>query len=118
VNDTYTHLVGDQVLKAVAEVLTRSVRENDLAARLAGDEFVILFGDADRDTAVEISNRIKRSVAEFDWNAIAPTLRVTISVGVSTAIEGDTAESLLQRSDKSMYSAKPGWVPTDVSELA
>ncbi|MDB5821083.1 MAG: hypothetical protein JWQ11_4723 [Rhizobacter sp.] len=118
VNDTYTHLVGDQVLKAVAEVLTRSVRENDLAARLAGDEFVILFGDADRDTAVEISNRIKRSVAEFDWNAIAPTLRVSISVGVSTAVEGDTAESLLQRSDKSMYSAKPGWVPTDVSELA
>jgi len=117
VNDTFTHQVGDRVLMAVAAVLASSVRENDLAARLAGDEFVVLFSDADEDVAAEICVRIRRAVASFDWDSIAPGLRVTASIGVSQAVEGDTVESILHRSDKSMYIVKPGWVPTTVPDL-
>lgn len=117
VNDTYTHHIGDRVLKTVAAVLVASVRENDLAARLAGDEFVVLFTDADSGMATEICDRIRRAVAAFDWDSIARGLRVSVSIGVSQAAEGDTVESIVHRSDKSMYTVKPGWVPTNLSDL-
>jgi diguanylate cyclase (GGDEF)-like protein len=117
VNDTHSHQVGDRVLKTVASVLVSSVRENDLAARLAGDEFVVLFSDADAGAAGEICERIRRAVADFDWNSIARGLRVSVSIGVSQAVEGDSVESIMHRSDKSMYTVKPGWVPTNLSEL-
>jgi diguanylate cyclase (GGDEF)-like protein len=114
VNDIHTHQVGDRVLKTVAGVMAASVRENDLAARLAGDEFVVLFSDADEVAAGEICERINDAIAAFDWESIAPGLRVSVSIGVSQAVAGDTVESIVHRSDKSMYTVKPGWVPTNV----
>jgi diguanylate cyclase (GGDEF)-like protein len=114
INDTYSHQVGDRVLKTLAGVLTGSVRGSDLPARLAGDEFVVLFDGADIDAAHELCERIQEAVATFDWNSIADGLHVAISIGVATASEGDTIDSLMQRSDRSMYWVKPGWVPTDL----
>lgn len=114
VNDVHTHQVGDRVLKTIASVMSAAVRENDLAARLAGDEFVVLFSDADEVAAGEICERIKHAVAAFDWESIAPGLRISVSIGVSQAIAGDTVESIVHRSDKSMYTVKPGWVPTNI----
>ena len=78
VNDTHTHQVGDRVLKTVASILVSSVRENDLAARLAGDEFVVLFRDADTDIAAEICERIRGAVDDFDWDSIAQGLQVSV----------------------------------------
>ena len=112
VNDTFTHQVGDRALQAIAAILTKSVRGRDVAARLAGDEFVVLIDDADAATVAELVGRIEQAVDDFDWDAIAPGLKVSVSIGVSQAIEGDTVESLMHRSDKSMYAAKPGWATT------
>lgn len=112
VNDTYGHNIGDRVLQAVARVLSESVREQDLVARLAGDEFVILFGDATLNAAAEVGERIQAALAALDWDATAPGLRVGISIGISEAIRGDTVETLVERSDRSMYDAKPGWEMT------
>jgi len=116
VNDGYSHQVGDSVLKAVATLLASSVREHDLAARLAGDEFIVLFNDADETTAGEIVTRIQDAVASFNWGAIASGLRVSLSIGLSQAAAGDTVESIVHRSDKSMYSdkARARWEPTRV----
>ncbi len=88
--------------------MSSQVRENDLPARWAGDEFVILFGDTTEALAEQLGERLRMSVAAFDWESIAPGLRVTISVGLSRARQGDTAESVLHRSDESMYLSKPG----------
>jgi len=118
INDTYTHQIGDRVLKTVASVLANSVRGNDLAARLAGDEFVVLFTNAVVDEAAEICERIRGAVADFDWNSIARGLRVSVTIGVSEAQPGDTVETIMHRSDKSMYNAKPGWVPTSYPKFA
>jgi diguanylate cyclase (GGDEF)-like protein len=107
VNDRFTHLVGDHVLKALAGIFASQVREKDLPARLAGDEFAVLFDGADVQMAMLICERIQASVALFDWEVIATGLQVTVSIGVSQAIEGDTGEALLHRSDKSMYKSKP-----------
>jgi len=96
--------------------LASSVREHDLAARLAGDEFIVLFNDADETTAGEIVTRIQDAVASFNWGAIASGLRVSLSIGLSQAAAGDTVESIVHRSDKSMYSdkARARWEPTRV----
>jgi diguanylate cyclase (GGDEF)-like protein len=113
INDTFGHQAGDKVLKALATVLTETVRDNDLPARLAGDEFVVLFDDAGPEVGEEIGQRIRDALARFDWESIAPGLMVSVSIGIANAAEGDTVESLLLRSDRSMYTAKPGWVPTN-----
>ena len=114
VNDRYSHQVGDQVLKAVATLLASCVRERDVAARLAGDEFIMLFSDADAATAGEIVTRIQEAMATFYWGAIAPGLKVSLSIGLSEAAAGDTVESIVHRSDTSMYSekARGRWEPT------
>ena len=109
VNDTYSHQAGDLALKTIARILIDSVRDKDVAARLAGDEFVVLFCDADAVKVAEVVARIHRAVDEHDWDAIAPGLRISLSIGVSQAVEGDTAESIMHRSDRSMYAVKPGW---------
>ncbi|MBC7977811.1 MAG: GGDEF domain-containing protein [Myxococcales bacterium] len=106
VNDRFTHLVGDRVLKTVAAIVASEVRENDLPARWAGDEFVILFDDATEPMARHICDRIRAAVVVFDWEAIAHGLRVSISIGTGEVMPGDTAESVLQRSDESMYRTK------------
>lgn len=108
VNDTYSHLVGDAVLREFAGILGAQVREQDLIARLAGDEFVVLFHRADQTTASRVCQRIVAAVDRFEWSNLAPGLHITISVGVAQAQPGDTLESLLHRSDLAMYATKRG----------
>lgn len=108
VNDNYSHLVGDQVLKGIADVLRSQVRELDLPARLAGDEFVVLLPNTAEADATRVCSRISRAVEQFDWKAVAANLHVTISIGSAQAHDGDTAQTLLQRSDTAMYGVKHG----------
>ncbi|HKW83520.1 MAG TPA: GGDEF domain-containing protein, partial [Burkholderiaceae bacterium] len=106
VNDRYTHLVGDRVLKTIAAVLASQVREGDLLARWAGDEFVILFADASELEARQVCDRVRAAVSGFDWESIAPGLRMSVSIGLSEASPGESAEAIVLRSDESMYRAK------------
>jgi diguanylate cyclase (GGDEF)-like protein len=107
VNDRFTHLVGDRVLKTIAAIMVSEVREQDLTARWAGDEFVILFDDTPEEQAQQVCERMRNAVADFDWESVAAGLRMSVSVGLSEARVGDTAESVVLRADQSMYRAKP-----------
>jgi len=107
VNDRFTHSVGDRVLKTLASIMAAEMRQSDLPARWAGDEFVILFGNTSEHQAAQISERIRDAVAAFDWGSIAPGLHVSVSIGISEVRPSDTVESLLHRSDESMYRTKP-----------
>lgn len=106
VNDRFTHQVGDRVLKTVAALMGSAVREQDLSARWAGDEFVILFDNTSKAVAIEVCVNVQAAVSEFDWGAIAPGLQVSVSIGLSEAQPGDTHETVIHRSDQSMYLAK------------
>ena len=106
VNDRHSHLVGDKVLQVIAAMLTEHVREEDLAARLAGDEFVLLLRRTELTRASEICERIRRAVAQYGWTGISPGLAVTISVGVAQSQPGDALETLMHRSDIAMYERK------------
>jgi len=106
INDQFSHQVGDAVLKHIGHILKSHVREEDMAARLAGDEFVIVFKNAELRIAQQVCARIQAAVRSFDWPSIAPGLESSISVGVAVALPGDSVESLTHRSDQAMYAEK------------
>lgn len=106
VNDRFTHQVGDRVLKTVAAVIGSQVRQNDLPARWAGDEFVVLFDAATEAVAHQVCERIGAAIAGFEWGSVAPGLQVSVSIGLSEARPGDTPQSVVHRADESMYRRK------------
>jgi diguanylate cyclase (GGDEF)-like protein len=102
INDTYGHLQGDAVLRALGSCLRRGVRQHqDLAGRYGGEEFVLLLEGISVDDAVKL---IERLLAEFSSVEHVPGLKVTFSAGV--AVYADSLESTLRRADAALYEAK------------
>lgn len=109
VNDTYGHTSGDEVLKELADRVSRGVRDLDLVCRYGGEEFVIVMPDADVDVAVNVAERVRRVVADepFAISGSEEPLKVTISIGVATTRDPtETAEALIGRADEALYGAK------------
>jgi diguanylate cyclase (GGDEF)-like protein len=112
VNDTYGHLVGDRVLKTIAGALTGQSRDYDRAGRFGGEEFLILLAQTGRDDACKIAERLRSYVAALEIPTAdrpdAPTLKVTISIGVTSLARGETYQlaDLLAAADSAMYAAK------------
>ena len=107
VNDTFGHHVGDQLLVAVADRLTRLLRPGDTLARLGGDEFVILCEDLDDESQVEpLASRINVALGEA-FVLSGSTTHVSASVGIAFAGRGDDVpEQVLRDADAAMYQAK------------
>ncbi|MGP1256331.1 MAG: PleD family two-component system response regulator [Kiloniellales bacterium] len=109
VNDTHGHVVGDSVLKAVADHVLESVRETDLLARFGGEEFVLVMPATDVEVALKVADRIRErlSLQSISTGPDGPDLTVTISAGVASTLDPmETPEELLQRADAALYDAK------------
>jgi len=106
INYSFSHHVGDEVLRRIAGLLRKHTREPDLPARLAGDEFVIVLRGADELACRQVCARVQQAVRQHDWSALAAGLQVSISVGLAVASIGDTVEALMLRSDERMYADK------------
>lgn len=105
VNDTYGHDAGDEVLKAVAETIKISVREGDTAARWGGEEIAVtLVGATERD-AVNKAEDIRQQIENITFGKY-PELKLTISAGVASAVQGSSFEEVLKRADQALYQAK------------
>ena len=105
INDTYGHLQGDKVIQFTADVLQANARQGDVAARIGGEEFVLLLNDTTAADALAIAGRIREAVAMPDADNIRPP--VTISVGIYTATSPEEdAEICVKRADEAMYRAK------------
>ena len=117
INDLFTHHVGDLALKAVARVLSHCIREQDLAFRLAGDEFVIVLADADQQASLLVCDRIAQGMQDFDWPSIGISFPVSLTSGVAQAETGDSVETLISRADRDMYIRKTPCAASQV-ELA
>lgn len=102
VNDNYGHVIGDTVLADVAAIISRSVRDKDLAGRYGGEEFLVVLSDADSKTAKSVANRIVRSV---EANTFQENVRVTISCGIGH-FEKESMPELVDKADKNLYEAK------------
>jgi diguanylate cyclase (GGDEF)-like protein len=107
VNDDAGHAAGDAALREIAQLLRRECRTEDLVARWAGDEFVVLLGDAsnDKDAGPIVAERIRAAVANHDWTTVlGSTLQPTVSVGVATGPE--QLDDLFAAADVVLYQAK------------
>lgn len=105
VNHQHGRAVGDEALAALAALLRLEVRDGDLVARTAGDEFVLVLDGLDLAAADAIAERIRRRVADHDWSPYAAGLRLDVSVGTAAGA-GRDARRLVQRADLSLYEAK------------
>jgi diguanylate cyclase (GGDEF)-like protein len=103
VNDTYGHVEGDRVLQAFAMVLARTIRKGDLAARIGGEEFVVLMRNTSAAKAQVLAERIRAALAAARPLDEAP---VTASFGVAEARPGEVLWQVVNRADAMLYVAK------------
>ncbi len=106
INDTYGHLIGDQILAGVSGEFLKELRQVDLVGRYGGDEFLALLPETDLDQAKLIAERLRRSVSELAFNTSTTQVKVTISVGVAVLGSEDTLEMLIKNTDLALYRAK------------
>lgn len=105
VNDSFGHLRGDALLETAADIIKRSFREEDIVARIGGDEFAILLPDSSTPVVELACSRIRESVDRF--NGSNPELPLSISVGFAVSEDGSiTAGELFKRADNNMYQDK------------
>lgn len=103
INDTYGHIKGDFILKETAKILNNLVRKHDVVARYGGEEFAVILIECDSTLAKAIAERIRRSIAEYDFEGV----RVTVSIGIATLASGCSAtKDLINMADKALYEAK------------
>ncbi|MEW6243583.1 MAG: sensor domain-containing diguanylate cyclase [Bacillota bacterium] len=108
-NDAYGHVVGDEILREFAEILSEAVRDCDVAARYGGDEFVVLLAGTDLQGAEHVAARIKSTVEShgFIRDHVAGPVSLSISVGVASYPEhGSTENLLIAYADRAMYEMK------------
>src|SRR5690606_4502862 len=109
INDAFSHLVGDEVLRLVAATLRSTFRHSDVVARWGGEEFGVLLPETAKDGALVVAEKARAAVANADWEAVAGGLRVTVSAGVAAAGEvsgPETVQALLKLADRRLYAAK------------
>jgi diguanylate cyclase (GGDEF)-like protein len=106
INDTYGHSAGDEVLKAVAASIKNQLRNVDMVFRFGGEEFLILLSNTSREAAAMIGERLRFAAQAQDYEAEGKMIELTVSIGCSTLLPGESAESLLRRADSALYVAK------------
>ena len=109
VNDTHGHDAGDVVIKGVAEIITKSLRDVDIAARYGGEEFAMLLPETDKSHAIDIAERIRKRIegTPFNWQGLA--IPVTSSAGVAAIPEKhQDVANLIRAADQLLYEAKRG----------
>ncbi|GAB4310273.1 diguanylate cyclase [Pseudothermotoga elfii] len=107
INDNYGHSVGDTVLKIIAEKLRAVIRKKDVALRIGGDEFAIIFDDADLNEAENVMRRIESALSDTKIDDVSG-LKISISYGLAEgSVESQaTFEEILKSADISMYRQK------------
>jgi diguanylate cyclase (GGDEF)-like protein/putative nucleotidyltransferase with HDIG domain len=109
INNSYGHLAGDAVLKGIAEIFHQELRHYDVPARFGGEEFSILLPETPPEQAMEIAERIRRAVAEreFEVETAAEPIRATVSLGVAGfPKDGLDANELIHQADLAVYRGK------------
>ncbi|NUU35687.1 GGDEF domain-containing protein [Pseudomonas sp. C2B4] len=106
INDTHGHSVGDDVLKAVAASIKHQLRNVDMVFRFGGEEFLIVLSNTQREAAAMVGERLRLAVQAEEYMAEGRSIALTVSLGCSTLLPGESAESLLRRADNALYVAK------------
>ncbi|MHC8310223.1 GGDEF domain-containing protein [Pseudomonas sp. GT1P32] len=106
INDTHGHSAGDDVLKGVAASIKSQLRNVDMVFRFGGEEFLILLSNTGREAAAMVGERLRFAAQAKEFSADGNLIELTVSLGCSTLLPGESAESLLRRADSALYVAK------------
>ena len=109
VNDSYGHLIGDQVIRAAAQVLKSAVKGRDIVARFGGEEFVLLLPDTPARGALALAEQIRTAFGKLRIRRQGSDEligQVSISIGVATPLPGESVEQAIDRADQALYRAK------------
>jgi len=103
VNDTYGHMVGDDVLCMLTQIVKENLRETDFLVRWGGEEFVIIAPESDLQMAEKLAERIRLATESYRFDQVE---RVTVSLGIAQFHKDDTEDAFVKRADDAMYTAK------------
>ena len=106
INDAFGHPTGDEVLRTFAITMFANIRSVDRFGRYGGEEFLLILPDMPPDGADRGLERLRAIIADLDWSAFSPGMKVTISAGVVTFRPNEKPDSLLARADRALYAAK------------
>jgi diguanylate cyclase (GGDEF)-like protein len=107
INDSYGHLVGDDVLEKIGEILGKRIRETDVAGRYGGEEFLIILDKADLESALIAASRIRKTVMKIKMKDHQDnSFGTTVSQGITSYMLGDTRKSIIERADVALRLAK------------
>lgn len=107
VNDKHGHLVGDEVLKELANTLKSGFRRSDKVTRWGGEEFAILLPDTNLENAIAVANKLRKNIEDKSFEINSLKLKLTISAGVSESLTSDdNVDDIIQRADEALYLAK------------
>jgi diguanylate cyclase (GGDEF)-like protein len=101
-NDNYGHLVGDKVIVEFVSLINKNIRKSDIFARWGGEEFILLLPETNINQAVELTERIRKSIESHDFDIG----KITCSIGVAQMSADDDEQTLLWKVDKVLYTAK------------
>jgi len=105
INDRFSHVAGDEVLRRLAVTLREVCRRDDLAARVGGEEFALLLPHTDIAAAAGVAERMRMAIGRLDVTDICPEWTVTVSVGAAAMLGSSPAE-LYSAADSALYRAK------------
>ena len=109
VNDTYGHQAGDEVIREVSKVLLHNLRKTDIAGRYGGEEFGVILGNTDADSAVIFCERVREEIAALEVVYEEKLIKITVSLGISQAVESTSDYvSWLNQADQALYASKEG----------
>ena len=106
VNDDHGHGAGDDVLRAIAASIKAQLRNVDMVFRYGGEEFLILLSNTGREAAAMVGERLRQATQSEEYFADGQLIEITVSLGCSTLLPGESADSLLRRADSALYVAK------------
>jgi diguanylate cyclase (GGDEF)-like protein len=106
INDSYGHQIGDQAIRAVAEVARKALRPTDIMARYGGEEFIITLTHTDTQGAIKVAERLRQAVSELELATPTGSINFTISIGISTHRRAALLEQIIGAADRALYAAK------------
>lgn len=106
VNDSHGHKAGDRVLQLVAREIKNRVRNTDFAARFGGEEFVLLFPETRAEDALAVMDKLRAHISALPFHFGGDPVTITFSAGLAAFVPDDTEETVFDRADRALYSAK------------
>lgn len=106
VNDTYGHLTGDETLKMLTKTLTSGLRSSDILGRWGGEEFILILPGVDSGNISFICEKLRMLVENSSLKRAEIDLKITISIGATLMVQGDTPETIVDRADRLLYASK------------